>query len=110
MWKLLIGAAVGYVAGRSTRDASALRPTVKAALRTGVRAFEKGTEVMAHLRESFEDIAAEVRVDLESQAAAERERSREEHEEAAPKRPANRRSRERKPHQEVEDHAPARHR
>ena len=112
MWKLLIGAALGYVAGRASRDASSLRPTVKAALKTGVRAFEKGTEAMAHLRESFDDIAAEVRADLESQAAAEREKAREEeHEEVVPRRAANRRSPKRKPQQEeVEQHAPARHR
>jgi hypothetical protein len=70
MWQLLIGAAAGYVAGKSARGSTSFRPAVKVAMKAGVRAFEKGAEAMAHLRESLDDIAAEVRADLETQQAA----------------------------------------
>lgn len=103
MWQLFIGAALGYAAAKSSRSPDALRPTIKAALKTGVRALEKGTERLAHLRETIEDIAAEVRADLESQAAA--SRAEEEPAEPAPKRAANRRAPKRKQQPEAESHA-----
>lgn len=43
------------------------RPLVKAAIRSGVLAFERGREGLAHATESLEDILAEVRSELESE-------------------------------------------
>jgi hypothetical protein len=107
MWQLLIGAALGYTAAKSARSPGTLRPTIKAALKTGVHALEKGTEKLAHLRETIEDIAAEVRADMESQTSA--ERAEEEPGEPAPKRTANHRHtapKRNKQRPEAERHAP----
>lgn len=90
MWKILIGAAAGFVAGRASqgKDSEHIKPLARAALTTGIKVLEKGYEAAAHLRETLEDVVAEARAEMEARAAAEqKEQEREaEAEEPAPKR------------------------
>ncbi len=110
MWQFLIGAAVGYWAGKSnSENAGALKPVAKAALKAGIRIFEKGVEAAAHLKESAEDIFAEAQADMEAQAAAAQARQEQEHDfkERPPRRrPARKRTRAKRPESEKpEEHA-----
>jgi hypothetical protein len=44
------------------------RPLAKASIKTGIVTFEKGREKVAHWGETFEDLVAEARAELELEA------------------------------------------
>jgi hypothetical protein len=45
------------------------RPLAKASVKTGILAYEKGRELLAHWSEFFEDLVAEVRAELAAGAS-----------------------------------------
>lgn len=72
------GFLVGFGAGFLSREllhlgVAAMRPLSKVVIRTGLSAYERGRESVAYFTESFEDLIAEVRSDLRTEAVAEGE-------------------------------------
>lgn len=72
---LLTGVAIGVGAAvlvplALTALAPVLRPAVRSALKTGLRAYESGRETLAEWGEMVEDIAAEVDAELHEEKLA----------------------------------------
>jgi len=70
---VLIGMGVGVglaalLPGLSSIFKDAGRPLAKATIKTGLVAYEKGREKMAHWGEVVEDLVAEARMELETEA------------------------------------------
>ena len=68
-----LGFAAGFGAGFVTRDLasaseSMVRPFVKFLVKSSMRAMEKTKETMAHFSESFDDLVAEARTEVELEA------------------------------------------
>lgn len=68
-----LGFAAGFGVGFVTRDLasaseSMVRPFVKFLVKSSMRAMEKTKETMAHFSESFDDLVAEARTEVEIEA------------------------------------------
>jgi hypothetical protein len=78
---LLKGLAIGLGAAFLVREIlppfrQALRPFVKAALKSGLHAVERGREKAAELGETLEDLVAEIKLEREIEALEATARSR----------------------------------
>jgi len=70
---ILIGIAIGVgaaalIKGVGSAFKGAGRPLAKATIKSGIILFDKGREAAARARETFEDLVAEVRSEMEAAA------------------------------------------
>jgi hypothetical protein len=86
--KILLGIGIGLGAGLLIKSLAPAfqgmgRPVAKAAIRGGIGRFDAGRETLARWRETWEDLIAEVRAEMEevAKAAVEVEEAAEEAEE-----------------------------
>lgn len=73
--KILLGIAIGVgaaalIKGVGSAFKGAGRPLAKATIKSGIIVLDKGREAAAHARETFEDLVAEVRSEMEEEARA----------------------------------------
>lgn len=71
--KILIGVGIGVVTASLLRGIAPAfrgvgRPLARAGIKSGITLMEKGREKFAHLSEVFEDLVAEVKAELETEA------------------------------------------
>jgi hypothetical protein len=72
---ILVGIAVGLGVAALIKEVApafkgAGRPLAKAAIKSGIIALDKSREAAAHVRETYEDLVAEVRSEMEEEARA----------------------------------------
>lgn len=72
---ILLGIAVGLgaaalIKGVGPAFKGAGRPLAKAAIKSGIIVLDKSREAAAHVRETYEDLVAEVRSEMEEDARA----------------------------------------
>jgi hypothetical protein len=70
---ILIGVGIGVVTASLLKGIAPAfrgvgRPLAKAGIKSGITLMEKGREKFAHLSEVFEDLVAEVKTELETEA------------------------------------------